>query len=74
MMRIRCTINSERTSVWFKVQKNCTALHLALLNNFCIATAKLNEQNHLEHPMTPAPVRSADEERRLSLHLCKLFL
>lgn len=37
---------------WLKVQKNCTALHLEPLNNFCIATAKLNEQNHLEHSMT----------------------
>jgi hypothetical protein len=35
-----------------KVQKNCIALHSAPLNNFCIATAKLNEQNRLEHSMT----------------------
>src|SRR5258708_31751328 len=49
-----CTTSLGCVFVWWRAPKNCIAHHLALPSSFCFATARSNEQNDPEHPITPA--------------------
>src|SRR6266446_81397 len=49
-----CTTSLGCVFVWWRAPKNCIAHHLALPSSFCFATARSNEQNHTEQPMSAA--------------------
>src|SRR5579863_5281865 len=49
-----CTTSLACASVWWRAPKNCIEHHLALPSSFCFATARSNEQNHTEQPMSAA--------------------
>src|SRR5260370_17767136 len=55
--------------VWWRAPKNCIAHHLALPSSFCFATARSNEQNDPEHPMTAARSSELPDVSRRVLQL-----
>jgi SAM-dependent methyltransferase/Co/Zn/Cd efflux system component len=64
-----CMTSSACASAWWKAQRNYIAHHLAPPSNFYFATARSNEQNHPEHPMTAATSSELPDVSRRILQL-----
>src|SRR5260370_39701382 len=69
MTQNRCTTSLACASVWWRAPKNCIAHHLALPSSFCFATARSNEQNDPERPMTAATSSELQDVSRRVLQL-----
>ena len=50
----RCTPSLVYVSVWWRASKSCITHHLARPSSFCFATARWNDSNHPESPVTLA--------------------
>src|SRR5258708_38179438 len=64
-----CTTSLGCVFVWWRAPKNCIAHHLALPSSFCFATARSNEQNDPERPMTAATSSELQDVSRRVLQL-----
>src|SRR5229473_4651370 len=64
-----CTTSLASASVWWRAPKNCTEHHSAIPSSFCFATARSNEQNHPERPMTAATSSELPDVSRRVLQL-----